>query len=73
MASEKMRRAIEHHAPGENSVRDIVKLRRAALTFADALEAVGAKTENVREFKIAETKFEECVMWAVKSIVLPPE
>jgi len=73
VASEKMRRAIEHHAPNENGVREIVKLRRAALTFADALEAVGAKTENVREFRIAETKFEECVMWAVKSIVLPPE
>lgn len=70
MASEKMRRAIEHHAPSEKNVREIVKLRRAALAFADALDDI--KTENVRELKLAETKFEECVMWAVKSLVLPP-
>lgn len=70
MASEKMRRAIEHHAPGEKEIREIVKLRRAALAFADALDDIS--TVNHREKALAETKFEECVMWAVKSLVLPP-
>lgn len=76
MASENMRRSIEHHAPSEKNVREIVKLRRAALVFADALENARNSTPipvNLREFSLAETKFEECVMWAVKGLVLPPE
>lgn len=69
MASEKMRRAIEHHAPGEKEVRKIVELRRAALSFAHVFDEI----VDCREKSIAETKLEECVMWAVKSIVLPLE
>lgn len=69
MASEKMRRSLEHHAPDEKGVRKVVELRRAALGFADILDTIPPG----REKSIAETKLEETLMWAVKAVVVPPE
>lgn len=70
MASERVRRSLMHHAPDNAGVGSITKLRQAAMAFADVLEE---QTPEGREKRIAETKLEETLMWAVKGVVLPKE
>lgn len=60
--------SLEHHAPVEEIQRKIEVFRRAAKDFALALNT---DTPDGRAKSLAQTKLEECVMWAIKGMVVP--
>lgn len=65
---EQMIDSLSHHAPpSEISIERIRELRTAAIRFA-ALIVMTQK--NSRNRSLALTNLEQCVMWAVKGVVL---
>ena len=70
MASEELMNSLTHHAPSNEAVVRITKLRQAAIAFGTAIED---STPNGRCLSLAKTKLEEALMWAVKGIAVAPE
>lgn len=60
-------RNLSHHKPDENDQKNIENLRNAFKDFAYIIDRV----PDGRAKSLAQTKLEECLMWAVKGIVVP--
>lgn len=65
--SPKVEKSLSHQAPKADAIPRIEALRVAAKVFAEAIEA---NTKMSREQALAITKLEECLMWAIKGVVL---
>lgn len=59
--------SLSYHNPDPEMVKEIEKVRDAAKLFANILLIV---VPDGRCKAIAQTKVEECAMWAVKGVVL---
>lgn len=62
--------SLSHHVPDEVGQQTIGALRERAKAFAGAIESY---VPPGRSKALAQTKLEECLMWAIKGIVLPKE
>lgn len=60
-------RTYVNHKPSAETLPHIENLRIAADSFHQLIEA---SVPNSRERSLAFTKLEECLMWAVKGVVL---
>jgi hypothetical protein len=56
-----------NHRPDEAGIAKIAELRRAIINLDSLIDQL---VPNSREKSLAQTKLEECRMWAVKGIVL---
>lgn len=68
MDAEQLKRNLKHHTPSEGIAQDIETLRTEAAKMADAISIL---VPDGRAQSLAQTKLEECVMWAVKGMVVP--
>ena len=59
---------MTHHVPDEDAQKDIVDMREA---FHQVTAMVVSRCPDGRAKSISETKLEEALMWAIKSIVVP--
>ena len=62
-----MRKSYINHRPTTEGIKKIEELRYAADALHTVIESTGGPS---RERSIALTKLEECLMWAVKGLVL---
>lgn len=60
--------SLTNHKPDEEQISRIEDLRRGADQFTTFLDV---HVPDSREKSLAKTKLEECVMWAVKGLILP--
>jgi len=56
------------HSPNQEQIDRIEDVRRGADQFATLIDV---HIPDSREKSLAKTKLEECVMWAVKGLILP--
>lgn len=59
---------LNHHKPDEDDQKNIKDLRNACKDFACM---VSDRVPDGRAKSLAQTKLEECLMWAVKGLVVP--
>jgi hypothetical protein len=67
MDIDKIRKSLTNQKPNEKQIKRIEELRNGSFAFANE---INNKCPDSREKSLAITKLEECLMWAVKSIVL---
>ena len=67
MDIEKIHKSLTNQKPNEEQIERIENLRYSCMIMADE---INDKCPDSREKSLAITKLEECLMWAVKSIVL---
>lgn len=60
--------SLTNHKPDEEQIQRIEDVRRGADQFATFIDV---HIPDSREKSLAKTKLEECVMWAVKGLILP--
>lgn len=60
--------SLTNHKPDEEQIQRIEDIRRGADQFATFIDV---HVPDSREKSLAKTKLEECLMWAVKGLILP--
>ncbi len=60
--------SLSHHGPSVEAQKEIEELRVAAKDLAVVIQG---QTPEGRCKSLAYTKLEECLMWAVKGVVVP--